>query len=983
MLGILITILFFLSGACGLVYEVVWLRMLGLILGSTVFAASTVLSSYMAGLALGSFFSGRIIDKKGSPLKVFAMLEAGVGISALMVPLVFRLLEGFYANIHSVFHSNAYLFSIVRFIISFIVLLVPTTLMGATLPVLSRYFIKKFDNLANRFGILYGINTLGAVAGCFAAGFILIEKLGVTNTIILAAVINIAIALAVLLAGRNEPVSGDIKTSREEARNPVNYSGATGTLALIVMSVSGFCALSYEVLWSRVLVFFFTSNTYAFSMMLIIFLAGISIGSFVFGKLADRSRDPLSMLGIMEVLIGIFGIMSVVMFARINAIMGDASGSWAGRVVSMLAGCGAVMFLPAFLMGGAFPVAGRIYIPGIKKLGASIGNLYSINTLGGIIGSVITGFVLIPVIGIQKVIILIGIINLVIGSVVIIYNPVVKKKKKLYFGLFIGIVFILTAFIPSGKPVILYSRIVRDASRPAKLMYYKEDITATVSVIEVDGDRKLNIDGFNAAGTKQYEYMRMLGHLPLLLCRNPENVLVLCFGTGTTCGSIYNHGVKRLDCVEISPAVVDAGKYYRDYNYGILEKERFNLIVDDGRNYLLYSDRKYDVITTEPMHPYLSGAVNFYSKDFYELCRKRLTENGVMCQWAPMHVLSKEDYNMVLRTFREVFPHSTMWFVGTESILIGTNKELSIDFKALEERLSSEDVKRDLAKIHHDSVYAILDSFVMDESSLAEYTKDSKVITDDRPVIEFSAPRNLILPASKTWLANIGEINRRRERVFPLLVNTGNETLIIKDTLERYFQATNHVIKGQVYSGRKQSELVSREFGRAFILNPGDRRMDLLVTNEGGKLKYFYFHMGDGFRKAGSPDNAILAYKRVLEIDPGYARAHNGLALAYNEKGMYDESIKECLKAIELDPGVAAAYGNLGIVYLNSGYSSMAEESFRKAISIDAAHAVSHYYLGIIYREKGLRDKAERKFKDALRVNPGFKRAKQALDKTR
>ncbi len=977
----LLIISFFLSGICGLVYEVVWTRMLGLVFGTTVFAVSTVLASYMAGLALGSFFFGRYIDRHGKPLKVYALLEAGIGISALLVPFMLGRLEVVYIALYRWFNSGFYVLSAARLLASFLVLLVPATLMGATLPVVSKYFVRKYEKLSRSAGRLYGINTLGAVAGCFIAGFILIEKAGVRNTILLAGAVNLVIAAVILLVCGKAGVDGEPDEGKPEAIPVLKYSGKTGRLALAVFAVSGFCALAYEVLWSRVMVFFLTSNTYAFSMMLVTFLTGIALGSLLFAKISDRVKNPLTLLGLVEVLIGVFAVLSILYFGKINYIINKSGMDWSKWLGLRFAACFIVMFLPTFLMGGAFPLVIRIYTGSMKSIGRAVGSVYSSNTVGSIFGSLAAGFILIPLAGIQRSILVIGLINILAGCAAVLYNPLAEKKfKKIFTVSALCVAAAFVVFIPVGEPIILSSVIVQKAKNPVDILFYREDATATVTVLDVDGNRNLNIDGFNAAGTKKYEYMRMLGHLPVLLANNPEKVLVICFGTGTTCGSIYRHGVDELDCVEISPAVVEAGAYYADVNNNILDREGFNLIVDDGRNYLLCTDKEYDVITLEPMHPYLSHAVDFYSRDFYELCREKLTEDGVMCQWAPMHALSKDDYGMLLKTFIEVFPHTTMWFVGSESILIGTREELSIDFKRLKKRMGREEVKEDLRIINYDNVFALLDSFVMDEGAMDEYVKNDAVITDDRPVLEFSAPRNLTMPSGETWRENLKELNRRRKKVFPLLVNIDEGSKDkTRNILDKYFRSTGHVIKGQVLSSNRKLENAVNEYKKALELNPEDRRLPPILDSARNELKFYYFKLGTDYRKKRAYDFAFRAYQKVLEIDPGYARAHNGLAIVYNAMKMYDKSIEECRKAIELDPAVPDAYNNLGIIYMNKNLFDLAEEQFRKALDVDPGFVKAYYYLGSVSEYRGMFGEAKNRYKEAVKLDPEFERAIMAL----
>ncbi|MGB9597173.1 MAG: fused MFS/spermidine synthase, partial [Candidatus Poribacteria bacterium] len=376
--------IFFLSGAVGLVYEIIWNRMLTVVFGSTVFAVTTVLTAFMAGMALGSFYIGRYADRHKNPLKIYAYLEIGIGIYALILPLILAGANFIYIFIHRNLGGSFYLLSIFRFILCFIILLIPTTFMGGTLPTMTRAITGKIDRLGWAVGSLYALNTFGAVIGCFMAGFVLIKVMGITATTILSASINIIIALIVLIifAKREFVFSNENnhKTDKKQDDSvPIELPKNAGKIALLVFGVSGFCALAYEVLWTRILVLFLGSTAYAFATMLSTFLFGIALGSILIAKFADQRKDLLAMLGIIQIVIALSAILLVPTYGRLYDIGLKFKGTgWWAFFISRYSLSFLVMIIPTIFMGATFPIASKIYANSIENLGKSIGKIYSI-----------------------------------------------------------------------------------------------------------------------------------------------------------------------------------------------------------------------------------------------------------------------------------------------------------------------------------------------------------------------------------------------------------------------------------------------------------------------------------------------------------------------------------------------------------------------------------------------------------------------------
>jgi len=1042
-----ILIIFFASGATGLIYEVVWTRMLTLIFGSTVFAVSTVLTSFMAGLALGSFYFGRRADAQSRPLRTYAYLEAGIGIFALVFPIILILLNGVYVGIHRQIHAAFYPLSLIRFVLSFLVLLIPATLMGATLPIISKFFVSRLENLGWDVGRLYSLNTLGAVVGTIAAGFFLVKWFGVNWTLRLSAIINLIIAgIAIFLDKQwslvgEESATQGAKLKRDTARHkdrplPSSLSPFVVKLVLWAFAVSGFCALAYEVLWTRILVFFLGSTTYAFATMLSGFLFGIAAGSFIFAKIADlpylreKLHHQVSLLGIVQIVIGVAAIALLPAFSELYAIR---VGLPAGRFWSFIS-CLVVMILPTILMGASFPLVTRIYTLNLNRLGRSVGNVYSINTVGSILGSFIAGFILIPLIGIQQGVILIACINTIVGCLLIVLNPQINSKFRFPAIVSASLIIILSnGFMPTDKPIVLKSAIFKHQNPGGQLLSYEEGVDASVTaMVDADNVHRLYVDTNQAAEDSRWDSPshRVIAHLPLLLHPSPQRALIVGFGMGVTSYSATQHSI-TVDAAELSPGVVNANKYFTKANGNVLKNPRLNLTIDDGRNYILTTENRYDMISTGIIHPLVSsGSSSIYSKDFYELCKRILTEDGIMCQWVPLHRLPERYYKMIIRTFIEVFPHTTLWYKFTPdfSILIGTPEKLSIDFSDFISRSQIPSIREGLAYDDLDGM-SLIDSFMMTEETVRKYVGDGAIHTDDRPHLEFFGA----LPPDTTS-QNIRSMIKFRESVKPLLINFGEtsaETVAIRKRLDTYFQATQYLIEGQIEYAQGKFDDAIEKFSTASNLNPGDDtiKYNLSVTaglaregideemagieqqllrslKENPRSADTHFQLGilyqsqenvdqaiDAFKKSlmynprqpeiymilgeiygnkGMIDEAINAYKKLTELEPKLAAAYGALSAMYERKGMLDEAIEANKKVIELEPKFWLAHSNLGSLYLGTGKYEEAIESFQRTIELQPDSPVPYNNLGIAYTQQREYTEAEKAFKQAIKIVPEF-----------
>ena len=951
-------ILFFLSGACGLMYEVLWGRMLVLVFGTSVMAVSTVLASFMGGLALGSFYFGRWADRIRNPLRVYAGLEIGIGLYALVLPFLFSGLNGIYTAVYAELHTSFYPLSLLRFAFSFLVLLVPAALMGATLPVIGRFVARDTDGLARDMGRLYSINTFGAVLGCLAAGFLLIAALGVRGTLYAIAALNMLIGVVAfvwsLRAGeRPEPARAGAPGAPEE-RDDVRRPTRVAYLALTAYGLSGFAALGYEVAWTRLLTFVSRSNTiYAFAIMLAAFLCGLALGSVLFSAWADRRRNLLFLLGGMEITIGLWGILSIALFDQLDAVIEPMSGLpfWEMYVGARFAISFVIMLVPTILMGGVFPVAVRLYAS-LGTLGRDIGGLYALNTLGAVLGSFVTGFLLIPRIGTQNALMVMAAINLIAGGMLFAFDPARRPRSKCVALAVSGaLATILYLVVPSDPLERLYARSEPDC----QLIYYDEDIAGTVTIHRRGEDYLLmKISGTSEVPTDYgaLQNFRLLGHLPALLHPAPKDALSIAFGAGIALGTFGRYDLERIDCVEIVSGVPKAVRYFSHLNYDILDDPRVRVIIDDGRNYLSKTLKRYDVIMVDSTHPRSTDSWVLYTREFYDTCRGHLAPDGVVVQWLPIHGLAEPEYRMIVRTFQTVFPHASIWLTTEYTILAGTMKPTEIDFGRARGELARNEIAETLESVNLSGPYALISCLVMAEERVARYAGPGPINTDDRPHISFLRPSD---PGRDKHLSILSGLNRFRENPFRYLVNLPPEERDhVRGEMGRYFLSRGHTVQGDILRFGGMLTAAEREYKAARESNPGD-------------LNAVHFYQ----EVVRHLDETIDQYARRAGAS-GTATAYAELGGAYQAKGMYEEAVGAYQKALELDPNMAGVWNNLGSIYRDRGDHRKAWSAYRKALSADPDFFYARVNLANIHRAQGEYDRALAELKAALELKPDF-----------
>jgi len=1049
-----------LSGSCGLIYEIVWMKMLTLVIGNTVFAITTVLTAFMGGLALGSHLAGRLEGRIKQPLKIYGLLEGGIGVYALLLPILIAGTEPFFRVVYQNIGASFYVFSLLRFVVCGLLLLVPTILMGATLPVLSKYFVANPSRLGGTVGLLYGVNTLGAVLGSFGAGFVLIPALGISWTIYTAALINILIAALILWRFKDKGLpqlpadSHTVKTKKQKQKTapeiiPENPPAVTRAV-MAAVGLSGLAAMIYQIAWTRIISLSIGSSVYAFSLIVTAFICGLALGSLVITPFIDRRKDRVLMLALLQGAIGLsaLGIIHVLGSLPVYAVRYLFNASYSFNYVQLVefAAIFGLVLVPTFMMGATVPVAVKICTTDVRQVGKFFGNVYAVNTLGAIIGSFAAGFILIPWLGARNSLLMAVAMNILTAGLLFLLAPTPALPRRVLGAVVtaavaLGVWYPLAAWdttILTSGPY-LYAGAYKSISAAKKVdleaamqegretLFFKEGLHAVVTVLKTpEGDRLLQVNGKTDASARgDAPTQLMVGHLPLLLHQKVENVLVIGLGSGMTLGAVQRHPIKAVDVVEIEPAVVEASGYFKDFTGDVLNDPRVSLIAGDGRNHLALTSRQYDVIISEPSNPWVSGQANLFSREFFELAKKRLRESGVMCQWVQAYSMSSTDFKTIVHTFDTIFPHVTVWeaSLGGDYVLIGAPKDLQVDYPELLDRLDDKSIRSDLAKIKTWDPATFFNKLVITGKAVAEYTRDAPLHTDDNNRLAYSAPKALLQGRSPRL---IQELYRFRSPPADVLsaFNGLEKSAIIEKELSALFQAKKLTMEESTAYTPEGTLKAVKKFEAALALSPNsydaayllaklkhqmgnqyknDRRLaraanafeqsikaidDFMRVNRLSLSDHFDLEviyakanldLGAMALNANRLEQAAAALEKSVSGEVRFAEAHNNLGVAYARLGKYDAAVKQYQYAIELNPLLFTARLNFGKELLRQKKYREAIASFHQAQKLKPDFALTNYNLGVAYFMQNQWEKAEAEWLRALELKPDFEQVQQGL----
>ncbi len=778
----LILLFFFITGLTGLAYELVWIRLLILAFGSTQFAVTTVLVTFMAGLALGSLVFGRIIDRFSSPLKAYAAIEIALGIYCILSPFIFSAVKGFYLNLSGVPEASTHAagFEATQFLLSFIVLIVPTTLMGGTFPVLVKYLAGRSGRVGFHTAVPYAVNTLGAVAGCLLTGFYALYFIGVKTTVYAAGAVDILVGVAVFLiyCTGAKPEQAVVQINEAPVREGQGSRHApwqarlTNLAVIAAFTLSGFASLVYEVLWTRVLSLVIGSSIYAFTVMLATFLVGIGVGSIAFAPFIDRRKKPLVWFAVLEAIIGITSLLGIFLYKGLPFALFSIKGAfgdnfWLYLFLQFLL-ASAVMIIPTLCMGAIFPLVGRIYTKGLDSIGRNIGDVYFFNTFGAIFGAFAAGFVIIPLIGVQNGVVITAGLNIVLATAIMAVSSERAPVKGVVSGVFVAAFAVSAIMLPEWEKTLmtlgLYvnpasGKTVKEISERAssgELVYYREGINAVITVRKSADSVAYQANGkqeARAVGGRPSAAWALLGHLPLLLHKGaPKDALVVGLGSGITLGAMEGHPVGRFDVIELEPAVVEASAFFSEANGNALADPRVRLHVADGRGFLFSGKKKYDIIVSGVSDPWITGVSNLFTAEYFSEVKDKLNDDGVAAIWFQNYRITHEELKAGLNTIANVFPYVSVWFHYTDSldlVVIASKTPHALDLERLKKVFTPEGgrVRDGLLKIGLKDPYDVFAAYLMGNADAREYLKGAALNTDERPYLEFMLPKHMYMDA--------------------------------------------------------------------------------------------------------------------------------------------------------------------------------------------------------------------------------------------
>ncbi len=750
-------VLFVGSGCAALIYEVVWFQLLELVIGSAAISLGVLLGTFMGGMCIGSLALPRIVAPHRHPLRVYAFLELGIGVCGLAILLVLPYLDRFYVT----YAGHGFSAILMRGLVCAICLLPPTILMGATLPAISRW-VETTPRGVSWLGFFYGGNTAGAVLGCLLAGFYLLRVHDMTVATYVAAAINGSVAAIALLLARTahrSPVMDSAPTLNPQSATRNSQS----SVVYIVIALSGMSALGAEVVWTRLLSLLLGATVYTFSIILAVFLVGLGIGSSI-GAALSRTVRPRTALGVCQALLA--GAIAWAAYCVTQSLPhwpvdpALMASPWTGFQLD-LARCAWAVLPAALLWGASFPLAlAAAVVPG-RDPGRAVGRVYAANTVGAIVGSILLSMIIIPQLGTQwaqRLLIGLAILATAVAWLPLLWSPGVHG-----FGARLAWAAVLALAVAAAVPVawrvpeipwemVAYGRNCGVNTLGARELFVGEGMNSSVAVSKLsNGVLNFHVSGKVEASSEPQD-MRlqlMLGHLSALLHPHPRSVLVVGCGAGVTAGTFVTYpDIERVVICEIEPLIPKVvAQYFNDLNNGVIKDRRVDIVYDDARHYVLTTKEKFDVITSDPIHPWVKGAATLYSKEYFEMCKQHLNPGGVITQWVPLYESTPKVVKSEFATFFDVFPHGTVWSndyhgSGYDVVVLARTEPMQIDVDKLEERLRRPDylpVLRSLGEAQFFTATDLLATYAGQAEELKPWFADAPINRDRNLRLQYLA----------------------------------------------------------------------------------------------------------------------------------------------------------------------------------------------------------------------------------------------------
>jgi spermidine synthase len=761
---------FFVSGVAGLVYQIAWTRYLSLFLGHTSYAVVAVLVAFMGGLAIGNAVVGAWADRAEKPLALYGWLELGIAIYAFIFPSYYETCHSLYVSAARHFSTGGTPLLLLKFGFSLITVLLPATLMGATFPALTRFVTRSLAELRERVAWLYFINSLGAVFGCWAADFWWIPRIGLEMTVYAAAALNTIAGFIALAMSRSilegSPVSVTAAPAANANETDEYFSALDLKIATIAIGCSGFVAMLYEVAWTRLLALALGSSTHAYSIMLMTFIAGIAAGAMLIARWKSLKRT-LDAFGWAEAALAATTFISMFTYELLPYWFNQTALLLARRADAytvyewlQAAICFAVMFIPALCLGTTLPLASRIATAELARTSRSVGKVFAVNTIGTVLGAVITGLVLMPETGLAATFAIGIVLNAAIGAAILLRARLVRLRAPQFAAaVAVSALFVWGCHAIFSKPwQVAFMQGVwrfrgdlgsiaqfRNGGKQYVIDYYKDGAGSTVVVHhQADNPRfmALRVNGKTDASSGDEGTQLILGHLPCLLNTKATNALVVGLGSGMTSGAILRHtNIASVQVVEISPEVAAAAHLFTNSNNNVFANPRFHLNIEDAKSFLKTRTEKFDMIVSEPSNPWMAGVAAVFTLEYYQDCAARLAKGGMMVQWVHLYETSDAALRTVIKTFSAVFPFVAVWRAQSGDImLVGDLEPRRTDIDALLDRMRDPRISRDMARGGFSAPLAFLAREIISPANGAFLaTASDAVHSDYYPTLDYLA----------------------------------------------------------------------------------------------------------------------------------------------------------------------------------------------------------------------------------------------------
>ena len=977
---------FFLSGAAGLVYQVAWTKSLGLLFGYTAYSTATAIAVFMAGLALGSYFIGKRSESSGAPARVYAWLELAVGLTGALSLAGLALVRGIYLQLHPFIGTSKFLLLGFRVLGATLVLGIPTLLMGGTFPVLMRGVVRRSQELAQRTGRMYAVNTLGAVCGTLAAGFFLLPALGLRLSVFVAVALNL---IAAVLAYRIVSTYGDSQppdASRNKITTPtsLNNSSIERRWLLVAFAVAGFLGIAYEVAWTRMLATFIGSSTYSFTLILATFLLGIVLGSAIFERFFSRPRFvTLQSFAWTQSGVALLALCFLFFYrelpALIPAILRATNNSFAGMLFAQLVACALAILPVAILFGAAFPLVVSL-ISGnadAEQTGAVVGQAYAANTGGAIVGALLSGFVLLPAVGSFRLIVLLAVGNALLAIGLRLsderrnWTVVAANAAILLVLAYIGWSNAFYSRTIAGFGALLYGNFhdqrltVQEIADTEDVVFFEDGVNTTISVTRSDNYVALKTNGKVDASNLDSSTQLLLGDLGTVLHPHPKRVLIVGLGGGMTASAVSRFpDVERIDCVEIEPAVLRAQPFLARINRGVLSDPRFHLIFDDARNFLQTAREPYDLIISEPSNPWIAGISALYTTEFYAALRQKLAPGGAFLQWIQAYGLTPEDFRMIVASAASHFAGLSLWRSGgRDYLLLARTEKAGFTFERTQKLWGVPELYQDFQTLHLTAPESWPVYFRLNDAQLRTMATGAQLNTDDRTRLEYDAPKRLLVESLTDELARYiasfqtGLIPDGIEPAdLPSVRLAAAESALDQDdprAAEWIAQVGDLAPAGRVPYLRGRLALQQNRPQEAVELLEEAFRQD---TNQ---LDVMY-RLARAQAQAGMPDAASDTLERILKLSPHDKNALRTSVRLAQQRGEWDGAISFQIRLRDAELGVdAGSYCAVGDFYLRNGDRVNAEQPLRDGLERDGHAYLCHRDLGELLRANGRLAEAE------------------------